>query len=468
MIRSIDSRKPRWFMIPFIWSLSWQFLSRRGVPYKSPALISSQASIANSKLVLKIDTGYITSTSYSTLTRRPCLLKNQEILNVKTGGSRGLSSTTAMFRTTLAHVTSLVKTGFKSQLRNRRIIDVVDANKGQLRDISRKSYTHSLVQCESLKGLERPKLSTVSCNSQRYPDHSNCPALCAKAQRPISSFSTSQRTRPRVEGASGRREHPSIHSNTKRQCTSSSTAQLTTEHIQGSEKFSHIVKSKPATPGLDSRPQLPKDNPTPKFAPDSGAHKFWSHRLYKSPDGKEIIVHYCKTLESAETISKMFLDESILGLDIEWKANASAVDGILKNVSLIQLASSRRIALFHIAMFRPARGAEDLVPPTLKRVLESPSITKAGVSIKADCTRLRKYLGIDTRAIFELSHLYKLVKYSQSNPGLINKRTVNLSAQVEEHYGIPLAKDVEVRCSDWASALDYPQVHCKLYLSPNI
>ncbi|KNG86115.1 putative 3-5 exonuclease [Aspergillus nomiae NRRL 13137] len=364
-----------------------------------------------------------------------------------------------MFRTTLAHITSLAKTGFKSQLRNRRIIDVADAAKGQPRGIPCKYFTHGLVQCENLKRLDRPRLSTVCCNSQRCPNHSTCPAICAKAQHPKSGFSTSQHTRPRAEGASGRRKHKSIYSNIKRQCTSSSAAQLTTEHIKDTEKLPNIIKSIPAIPAVNSCPQLPKDSPAPKFALISGAHKVWSHRLYKSPDGKDIIVHYCKTLESAETIAGMFSDDPILGLDIEWKANASAADGILKNVSLIQLASSTRIALFHIAMFRPARGVGDLVPPTLKRILESPDITKAGVSIKADCTRLRKYLGIDTRAIFELSHLYKLVKYSQSNPGLINKRTVNLSAQVEEHFGIPLAKEVEVRCSDWASALDYAQVH---------
>ncbi|OGM45647.1 putative 3-5 exonuclease [Aspergillus bombycis] len=365
-----------------------------------------------------------------------------------------------MFRTTLAHITSLFKTGFKSQLRNRRIIDVADATKGQSRGIPCKYFTHGLVQCENLKGLERPRSSTtVCCSSQRYPSRSTCSAICAKVQRPKSGFGTSQYTRPQAEGASGRREHTSIDSNTKRPCTSSSAAQLATEHIKDTEKLPNIAKSIPAIPAAGSHAQLPKDSPAPKFAPISGAHKFWSHRLYKSPDGKDIVVHYCKTLESAETIARMFSDDPILGLDIEWKANASAADGILKNVSLIQLASSRRIALFHIAMFRPARSVEDLVPPTLKRILESPDITKAGVSIKADCTRLRKYVGIDTRAIFELSHLYKLLKYSQSDPGLINKRTVNLSAQVEEHFGVPLAKDAEVRCSDWASALDYAQVH---------
>ncbi|KAE8379259.1 ribonuclease H-like domain-containing protein [Aspergillus bertholletiae] len=355
-----------------------------------------------------------------------------------------------MFRTTPAHITSLAKTGFKSQLKNRRIIDVTDANKPQLRDIPRRSFTHGLVQCENTKRLERPWLSTLNRNSQRYPNNCRCS---------ISGFSPSQRPHPRADGALGRREHPSIDANTKRPCISSSTAQLTTEHLKDSGNIPHAVKPEPEILTIGSHPQLSEDSPTPKFAPISGVDKFWSHRLYKSPDGNDILVHYCKTLESAETIAKMFSDERILGLDIEWKANASAADGIQKNVSLIQLASSRRIALFHIAMFKPARDAEDLVPLSLKLILESPDITKAGVSIKADCTRLRKYLGIDVRAMFELSHLHKLVKYSQSNPRLVNKRTVNLSAQVEEHFGIPLAKDMDVRCSDWASALNYAQVH---------
>lgn len=84
-----------------------------------------------------------------------------------------------------------------------------------------------------------------------------------------------------------------------------------------------------------------------------------------------------------------------------------------------------------------------------------------GVSIKANCTRVRRYLGINVQGQLELSHPYKLVKYSQSNPKLINKRVVNLSLQVEEHLGLPLYKEDEVRRSDWSRALDHRQVQCK-------
>ncbi|KAA8642114.1 hypothetical protein EYZ11_001210 [Aspergillus tanneri] len=204
---------------------------------------------------------------------------------------------------------------------------------------------------------------------------------------------------------------------------------------------------------------MPTDGTSiPHKTPTSAKPKFWSHASNKGPDGKDIIVHYCKTLKSTEEVARHFLDDKTLGFDLEWKAQASASDCIQNNVSLIQIANKSRIALFQLALFKPVRGVEDLVAPSLAKILESPDITKVGVSVKADCTRLRKYLGIDARAIFELSHLYKLVKYYHSNPRLINKRLVSLNDQVEEHFGLPLVKEDSVRCSDWTFALNYHQV----------
>lgn len=189
--------------------------------------------------------------------------------------------------------------------------------------------------------------------------------------------------------------------------------------------------------------------------------RFWSHSSHKSPDGKDIIVHYCKSLKSTEQVARYFLEDKVLGFDMEWKAQVSASDTLQNNVSLIQLANKSRIALFQVAMFKPARGVEDLVAPSLKKILESPDVTKVGVSIKADCTRLRRFLDINVRAMFELSHLHKLIKYCHSNPRLINKRLVSLTDQVEEHFGLPLEKEDTVRCSDWTVALNYPQVQCE-------
>lgn len=188
----------------------------------------------------------------------------------------------------------------------------------------------------------------------------------------------------------------------------------------------------------------------------------WEYTLYRSPLGEKIKVHYCKTKADTERIARLFFDEEVLGFDIEWKPNATAKEGIKKNVALIQIASEERIALFHIARFRGEDTVDDLVTPTFKYIMQTPRITKVGVSIKADCTRLRRYMGIESRGLFELSHLYKLVKYSPSNASSVDKRLVRLAAQVEEHLGLPLWKGQDVRGSDWSSAdLNYQQVQCK-------
>lgn len=188
---------------------------------------------------------------------------------------------------------------------------------------------------------------------------------------------------------------------------------------------------------------------------------FWSHNLRRGPDGRKVIVHYCRSLESTEEVAQHFLNSKVIGFDMEWKAQASASDSIQNNLSLVQIANEERIALFQIALFKPARNPQDFVSQSLKRILESPEITKVGVAIKADSTRLRRYLGIEARSIFELSHLYKLVKHGLSNPKLVNKRGVNLSEQVEEHFGLPLEKSDDVRRGDWTRALNYRQVQCK-------
>lgn len=230
-----------------------------------------------------------------------------------------------------------------------------------------------------------------------------------------------------------------------------------------------------STPRFPVRPTLDTDSELPISAEDAyhletgststeEAPLFWSHSDQRAPDGQRPIVHYCKSLESTESVARHFLDSKFVGFDMEWKAQASATDSIQNNLSLIQLANEERIALFQIALFKPARSLEDFVAPSLKRIIESPDITKVGVSIKADSTRLRKYLGLEARSIFELSHLYKLVKYGQTQPKLVNKRSVNLSEQVEEHLGLPLEKSEDVRCGDWARSLNYRQVQCEFIL----
>ena len=183
---------------------------------------------------------------------------------------------------------------------------------------------------------------------------------------------------------------------------------------------------------------------------------YWRYSLYENSAGDKVKVHYCKSRDATERIVQLFLDKDVVGFDIEWKPQASSNDGIKKNVSLIQLASRERIALFHIARFAKGDSVDDLVPPSLKRLMEDHNINKVGVSVKADCSRLRRYMKIESRGLFELSHLYKLVKFSKDTKR-IDKKLVSLAKQVEEHLQLPLWKG-NIRSSDWSQDLNYQQI----------
>ena len=197
-------------------------------------------------------------------------------------------------------------------------------------------------------------------------------------------------------------------------------------------------------------------------APENSEQSYWQHSLYRGPNGLHdtVKIHYCKNKEAMETVSKLFADEEILGFDIEWIAQAKTKDEIRRNVSLIQVASEDRIALFHIARFPGANVPDSFVTPAFKNIMESPTITKVGVAIKGDSTRLRNYLGIHCRGLFELSHLYKVLRHCYGQPVRMNKICVSLALQVKEHLNLTLLKG-DVQTSDWSRDLTSKQVKCK-------
>ncbi|KAF3025814.1 hypothetical protein E8E14_014658 [Neopestalotiopsis sp. 37M] len=197
-----------------------------------------------------------------------------------------------------------------------------------------------------------------------------------------------------------------------------------------------------------------------KSAPGSPS-SYWGYSLYRGPDaagnGRKPTVHYCRSKHTAERVCQQyFTDEKVLGFDLEWVAEASKASGARRNVSLIQVASPSRIALFHVALFSKS---DDLVPPTFKKIMEDPEITKVGVWIKGDATRLRTHLGIESRGLMELSHLYRLVTYSRTGEfSNINKRLIPLATQVEQYLHLPMFKGQDVRSSDWTKQLSMEQV----------
>ncbi|KAI0875000.1 ribonuclease H-like protein [Hypoxylon argillaceum] len=198
-----------------------------------------------------------------------------------------------------------------------------------------------------------------------------------------------------------------------------------------------------------------------KKSPEGSPESFWSYALYRhmEEDGElqKVKVHYCRSRHTMERVCKQyFMDEKVLGFDLEWMAEAKSRDGLKKNVSLIQLASQSRIALFHVALFV---NSKDMVGPSFRSIMEDSTITKVGVHIKGDTTRLRNFLDIDSKGLMELSNLYKVVKYSKSREyHNINRRLVPLATQVEEYLHLPLFKGRDVRASNWARPLTMSQV----------
>ncbi|KAI7152484.1 ribonuclease H-like protein [Hortaea werneckii] len=181
---------------------------------------------------------------------------------------------------------------------------------------------------------------------------------------------------------------------------------------------------------------------------------FWSHKLYKNHEGRLPTIHFCTSFKQAEEQAQKFLNEPVLGFDIEWEPYKKT--SIKDHVSLIQIAAEDKIAIFHLARF-PGESTDQLIPPSLRSVLESADTIKAGVNVAGDAKRIQNHLGIEMKGLFELSHLYKIVHFSATKPHLVNKKMINLAAQVQKVLLLPLKKD-EVRTSAWTKPLSMQQV----------
>lgn len=113
------------------------------------------------------------------------------------------------------------------------------------------------------------------------------------------------------------------------------------------------------------------------LAEPTSSASYWHFTLYQGPGGErdKVKVHYCKSKETTEKIAQLFLDEEVIGFDIEWKPNSTASDGITRNVSLIQIASEERVLLAHVARYPNAAISEkeqrvdDFVAPSLKKIM---------------------------------------------------------------------------------------------------
>ncbi|KAI0158094.1 hypothetical protein GGR57DRAFT_35273 [Xylariaceae sp. FL1272] len=188
-----------------------------------------------------------------------------------------------------------------------------------------------------------------------------------------------------------------------------------------------------------------------------GSRRFFHYYYYRSPSGQKVQVQYSQTKALSEAIAKTFVNEPVLGFDMEWPWDSDKRSMIKEKVALIQLASERRVGLFHISL-HAGNTTEELIAPTLRKIIESPNILKTGVAImNADFKRLKAHFGLEPKGAFELSHLHNLVTHGPSSPEQCTTKLRSLSSQVEAHLGMPLWKG-NTRTSDWSRPLNPSQI----------
>jgi ribonuclease D len=167
---------------------------------------------------------------------------------------------------------------------------------------------------------------------------------------------------------------------------------------------------------------------------------------------------YSKTKDDSEKIVQQFLEEPVVGFDMEWPWNDWKRDNLQNKIGLIQVANETTVALFHIGL-HPGKTTDDIIAPSLRKLIEDPKIGKLGVGIlNADFARLRRFFHLNPKGAVELSHLYRLTKFGGHKPELISTKLVSLARLVEDQLGHPLYKG-DVRTSNWSRPLSQDQIN---------
>lgn len=190
---------------------------------------------------------------------------------------------------------------------------------------------------------------------------------------------------------------------------------------------------------------------------------YFSCDMFRNSKGERLPIHYCKSYQASERVAAMFLEEEVIGFDLEWNSRVSAKNTNIKNhVSVIQIASSTRIAIFQLALHK-GDTPEQILPPSLRQIMEDENIVKLGVGILNDFARVRRHLKVDGKGIIELSHLHNLVtdRYKNSVDRKIEsveiaKGSVALASQTLTHLYLALGKG-DVRTSKWHLELNHEQ-----------
>ncbi len=131
----------------------------------------------------------------------------------------------------------------------------------------------------------------------------------------------------------------------------------------------------------------------------------------------------------------------VLGLDIEWEISVAGAP--MNPPAIIQLAAGKRIVIFHV--LHGQRVVPRELPDPLVELLEDDQLTKTGVAIKGDCTRLADFYGVQVARVVDLRTLAMERKVELGLRRGLADMCVHL-------LGVSLPKDSAVRISKWNTA----------------
>ncbi|XP_002974045.2 Werner Syndrome-like exonuclease [Selaginella moellendorffii] len=204
------------------------------------------------------------------------------------------------------------------------------------------------------------------------------------------------------------------------------------------------IQSQEAAMASDERPdakrvrrQLPASWLTPPVSQYGAKSKLprleFKGRVFYSSTAEEAESAAAELLQSIESLKADGTRDIVLGFDTEWKPSfeRGAVPG---RTAVLQLClDSSRCYVFHI--FHSG------IPPQLQKLLEEETISKAGIGISGDVSKLKLDYGVTVTGSVDLS--------AMANQKLKRSQSWSLSSLAEELTCKVIDKPTDIRCGDW-------------------
>lgn len=178
---------------------------------------------------------------------------------------------------------------------------------------------------------------------------------------------------------------------------------------------------------------------------DRSDNHIFSYLLFRGPEKQEVNLHYIWQIRGAEACAKRFLKCKVVGFDTEFSYGCSG------RVQLIQIASETDIALFHVALLEKENPAKAL-PNSLRKIFESPNITKTGSKVELDADKVKKAFRCKVQACVDSKKFLHAVHENEIG------EKAGLSAMTQRYFGLGLDKDLSNRSGNWSKLLSPKQI----------